>query len=695
MKNLFLAMAVLFTVWSCKTTPTTVEEVIVPSENPVLPVLNQELDFAAVTPEDMIKGTEEVKAKVDEMMAALVNIPDADRTFENTMVAMDDIDNEINTLSGMVGLLAVASPDSAIRATANEKKNEISEIYNEMALNEDLYKAVKAYSISEEAKALTGSKEKFVTETVSDFERNGFALPKEEREKLKTLLDEISATSNEYGANVAAFQDFLYLEEKDMDGMQEDYKKARLQADGRYKIGMSYPDVFPFLKYAKSSNARKQLLFKFQNRAYPVNEEVLVKLIRLRTELANMLGYETYADYQIEKGMAKTPEAVWDFLNELQVKVKPKAEADIEELLAYQKELGIGDGIEMNPWDRGYTQDQLLLNKYQVDNEAVRAYFPIDRVKEGLFMVTQNLFNLEYRKVEDASVWHEDVEAYDVYDGKNLIGRFYLDLFPRPNKYGHAACFPIVIGKNTPKGFQRPVSSLECNFSAPTEDKPALLTHDEVETFFHEFGHVLHSIVTTADLGLQSGFMVSRDFVEAPSQIFENWVWDYESLSLFAKHYETDEVLPKEIFDKMLAAKNVMSGRGAMYQIFLSKLDMTLYDGFDLDGDESIAEMRAKLDKEINMMDPFEGTHMEAAFGHLVGYGAGYYSYLWSKVFAQDMFSRFEEEGIMNKETGMDYRNIILGQGATKDEMVIIEEFLGREVNQDAFLRSLGLEPEE
>ncbi|MEZ5003570.1 MAG: M3 family metallopeptidase [Chitinophagales bacterium] len=689
-------MAILVSVWSCKpSTTTTVEEEIIPSENPVRPVLNQELDFASITPEHIVDGTEEVKTKVNEMIEALVNVPDAERNFVNTMVALDDIDNEINTLSGMIGLMAVASPDSAIRNTALVKKNEISQLYNEITLNEDLYKAVKAYSTTEEAKKLTGWQEKFLTETVRDFERNGFALPKEDREKLKTLMDDISATSNEFNSNIAAFQDYLYLSEKDMEGMPEDYKKARLQEDGKYKIGMSYPDVFPFLKNAKSSEARKQLLFKFNNRAYPVNEEVLEKLISLRTELANLLGYETYADYQIEKGMAKTPEAVWDFLEELQVKVKPKAEADIEELKAYQVELGMGDGKTMNPWDRGYLQEQLLINKYDVDAEAVREYFPIDRVKEGLFSITQNLFGLEYKKVDDASIWQEDVEAYDVYDAKGLIGRFYLDLFPRPNKYGHAACFPIVIGKNTPKGFQRPVSSLECNFSAPTEDKPALLTHREVETFFHEFGHVLHSLLTTADLGLQSGFMVSRDFVEAPSQIFENWVWDYDALSLFAKHYETDEVLPKEMFDKMLAAKNVMSGRSAAYQIFLSTLDMTLYDGFDLEGATSIAEVRADLDKKINMVDPFEGTHMEAAFGHLVGYGAGYYSYLWSKVFAQDMFSRFETEGIMNKTTGMDYRNIILGQGATKDEMIMIEEFLGREVNQDAFLRSLGLDPDE
>ena len=694
MKKVFLFVAITAVLWSCNESKTTAtnQETVTPSENPVLPNLNQEIDFATITVEDIVNGTEATKKKVDEMLADYLAIPNEERTFQNTILDFDKIDDEVNRISGIVGIIANASPDSTLRAVAQEKKVEISEIYNEMSLNEDLYKAMKAFSESEEAEALTGWKDKFVKESIRDFELNGFALSAEDRDKLKTLKTELNEISNTFNVNIAQYQDFLYLDEADMEGLPEDYKKARLQEDGKYKIGLSYPDIGPFFKNAKSSDARKQLLFKYSNRASETNKQVLVDMILKRTEIANLLGYDTYAEYALVTKMAKTPETVWDFLNNLQEKVKPKGEADIKELLAYSKEAGIGDGETLLPWDRGYVKDQLLINKYEVDGEAVREYFPMDQVKEGLFSITQSLFNLKYKKVDDASVWHEDVEAYDVYDNAKLIGRFYLDLHPRPNKYSHAACFPIIIGRNTETVFQRPVSALICNFTAPTADKPSLLTHGEVETFFHEFGHVLHSLLTEAELNLQSGFMVARDFVEAPSQIFENWVWDYESLSMFAKHYETDEVLPKELFDKMLAAKNVMSGRSTLYQIFLSTLDMTLHDGFDLNGDETIAEMRFKLDKKINLLEPMEGTHMETAFGHLNGYGAGYYGYLWSKVFAQDMFSRFEKEGILNKETGMDYRNIILAQGATKDEMEIIEEFLGRPVNQDAFLRSLGLE---
>jgi thimet oligopeptidase len=699
MKKIIYSLVFVAAIGACTTakttTTTTTVEPVKPALNiPTLPALNQPIDFAAITPNDIIVGADATKEKVNAMLAAYIAIPNNQRTFENTIVALDDIDNEINAINGIVGIMSNASPDSAIRATAQAKDVEISEIYTELYLNEDLYKAVKAYSELPEAKALTGWKAKIVEDLVRDFEMNGFALSKEKRDELKTLMNELSEIQSTFAINIAKYQDFLYLEEKDMEGLSEDYKKARLQPDGKYKIGMSYPDTGPFFRNAKSSSARKDLLFKYNNRAADTNNEVLRQMIAKRTEIANLLGFETYAEYALVSKMATKPEVVWDFLNALQEKVKPKGESDIQELLAYQKEIGLGDGVTIQPWDRGYVRDQLLINKYNVDVEMVRPYFPMDQVKKGLFTITQTLFNLEYKKVENASVWHEDVEAYDVYDGSKLIGRFYLDLFPRENKYTHAACFPIVIGRNTPTAFQRPTSALICNFTPPTEDKPSLLTHDEVETFFHEFGHVLHSLLTEAELGGQSGFMVARDFVEAPSQIFENWVWNYDALSMFAKHYETGEVIPKALFDKMDAAKNVMSGRNALGQIFLSVLDMTLYDGFDLNGPETIAEMRAKLDEKINLLPPMEGTHFEASFGHLSGYGAGYYGYLWSNVFAQDMFSRFEKEGILNKKTGMDYRKIILAQGATKDEMQMIEEFLGRPTNQDAFLRSIGLEVE-
>jgi thimet oligopeptidase len=280
---------------------------------------------------------------------------------------------------------------------------------------------------------------------------------------------------------------------------------------------------------------------------------------------------------------------------------------------------------------------------------------------------------------------------FEVYQDKKLKGRFYLDLFPRDNKYGHAACFPIRNGKLTSEGYRIPTASLVCNFPRPTDENPSLMTHDQVNTFFHEFGHVLHHMSTTAALISQSGTNVSRDFVEAPSQIFENWTWNYDALKLFAKHYQTREVLPRELFDKMLAAKNVGSGMSASSQVLLGSYDMSLHDKYDPNGSKTTTELYKELQEDISLIDFVEGTHFQTAFGHLYGYGASYYGYLWSKVYAQDMFSIFEANGILDTETGIRYRDIILASGSSRDELQLVRDFLGREPDNKAFLKELGL----
>ncbi|MCP4122633.1 MAG: Zn-dependent oligopeptidase [Bacteroidetes bacterium] len=688
MKKLVLIALVAVFAFACKTAP---ENTGTETGNPIFNEFNQPIDFASLTADHIIEASEQSMFAANAQIAAIVDIPDGEKTFANTMTALDEMYNGVTNTSCIIGLMGVSHPDSLTRTTAQVKDTEISQYFNEVSLNEDLYKAIKAYSETDEARGLTGWKQKFVTDEVAEFERNGFALDADGRAKLQVIMDEISVLGDKFGQNIAAYQDFVIAKEEDMEGLNDDYKQARLQEDGTYKIGLAYPDIRPVFRNATNENLRKELLLKYVNRA-PENMEVLRQLIAKRMEMAKLLGHETYSDYKMGDKMADNPTTVREFHKELKEMVTPKGYADIAEMVAYQKEnLGI-DKDFVDPWSRSYTIDKLLKENYGVDAEKVKEYFPLESVVDGLFNITQTLFGLEYKQMKNPSVWHEDVTGYEVYDGETLIGRFYLDLHPRPNKYNHAACFPVIIGRESSQGWQIPTSTLECNFSAPAEGKPALMTHDEVETFFHEFGHVLHSLVSTAEVGVQSGFYVSQDFVEAPSQIFENWVWNYESLSLFSKHYESGEPLPKDLFDKMEAAKKVMSGRNTLYQIFLGELDMTLYGGgFDPEGDISITEIREVIDKEINLLDPLEGSHMAQAFGHLNGYGSSYYGYLWSKVFAQDMFSRFEEEGILSKEAGMDYRNFILGQGATKDEMEMITEFLGRAPEKDAFTRSLGL----
>ena len=476
-----------------------------------------------------------------------------------------------------------------------------------------------------------------------------------------------------------------------MEGTSDDFKSARKQDDGNYKVDLSYPSYGPFMKYSNSDTAREKLYMKFNNRAFPENIEVLHNLLAKRKEMAELLGYKTFAEYRLESRMAKTPEAVWAFETKLKEELTPKANLDYEEVLA-AKQTKVSGATSLNKWETSYYYNILLEEKYQLDSELVKEYFSLDNVLNGLFTITQTIFDLEYKEVKNPSVWQEDVKMYEVYQDGKLKGRFYLDLFPRDNKYGHAACFGIINGKMTPKGYQIPTASLVCNFPRATANKPALMPHSQVKTFFHEFGHVLHQMLTTADLVSQSGTNVSRDFVEAPSQIFENWTWNYDALKMFAKHYKTGEVLPKELFNKMLVAKNAGSGSGALGQVFFGTYDMTLHDKFDPASDITTTDVLKELMNEMFPKSPYlEGTHFQTAFGHLNGYGASYYGYMWSKVYAQDMFSIFEENGILDKETGIRYRDIILGNGSTKDELLLVKEFLGREPNNKAFLRELGL----
>ncbi|MBV6640070.1 MAG: Zn-dependent oligopeptidase [Cyclobacteriaceae bacterium] len=659
--------------------------------NPLLVELNDPIIFDSLTAEYVQEAFDTSKIQLSGLIDEIVSIPDAEKSFENTMVKLDDLYNDLSNRYALVYLMGSTHPDSAIRETAVKVRNDFAIMFNELQLNEDLYAAIKTYSQSSEAKSLKGAKAKFLEETIIEFERNGFALGVEEREQLKEILNELSTISNEFSANIAKYQDHLILSEAQMEGLPEDYKRAHQQDDGTYKVGLSYPDYRPFMQYAKSDKARKQLYIKYNNRAADSNLEVLDKMLIKRKEMADLLGYGTFAEYQTETRMAKDPTTVWDFETKLTNSVKPKGQQDYLQLLDHKKSLGL-QGDKVNHWEFSYIENLLKTTEYGVDEEIVRQYFPIENVKDGLFQITQKLFGVTYKKIEDASVWHPDVELYHVIDNGKVIGRFYLDLHPRPNKYNHAACFPMRLSKQMDKGFQIPTASLVCNFTEPTEDKPALMTHSEVNTFFHEFGHVLHNMFSKTELSAQAGTSVSRDFVEAPSQIFENWAWNYESLSLFAKHFETGEVLPQELFDKMLATKNLNSGLNTLQQIFYGSYDMTLHDKFDPSGDITTTEVLKELIGSIQLYDYVPGTHFQAAFGHLNGYAASYYGYLWSDVYAQDMFSVFEEKGILNPEVGMDYRNKILSRGSEEDEMKMLIDFLGREPNDKAFVKSLGLE---
>jgi len=666
------------------------------SGDPLPGKFNQPIQFSNLTPEYIKQATDASINQAKESLDKLYAIPKEKRTFDNTMLELDNIYNNAGNVANSIYLMSNVHPDDAVREQATESNSVFDKFFNSVQLDENLYRAVKDYSESAEAKSLTGYKAKFVEETVRDFERNGFALSKEGRDKLKDINDKISDLSLLFQKNIAEVDDYLMVDDAQIEGLQEDYKNARRTEDGKYKIDLSYPSYRPFMQYSNSEETRKELYNMFLNRASKDNLEVLIKVLALRKEMAELLGYKTFAEYQVGDRMAKLPQNVWDFENNLVDKLKEKAQIDYDELLSVKRARFGDETIDViQPWESGYYNNILLKEKYDLDQNLVKEYFETNNVIDGFFQITQHLFGVEYEEVPNPSVWHKDVRLFNVKQDGKVISRFYIDLYPRANKYSHAACFPMIGGKETEEGYQLPTATLVCNFPAPTADMPSLLPHGDVETFFHEFGHVLHNVLTKTKLSSHSGTSVSRDFVEAPSQFLENWTWDYDALKLFAKHYKTGEVLPQELFDKMVAAKNVGSGLSYTQQVFYGLIDFTLHDKYDPTSSETTTDVVKELQSEVTLYPFLEGTHMQAAFGHLMGYAAGYYSYLWALVYAQDMFSVFEENGVMDVKTGLKYRDIILSNGGSRDELEMVREFLGREPNQDAFFRSIGLDVKE
>lgn len=667
-----------------------------PTDNPLFTPFNEVIDLGTIDENDIASSTDMAIVRANVSLKAIYDVPSDRRNWDNTMLALDNLQNDLSNVTSLIYLMVNVHPDKTIRDQATASLSTMNQFDNDLSLNESLYRAVKEYALTADAAHLTGYRKKFLSEVIRDFERNGFALAADQRDTLKSIQNKLSDLGVVFNNNIAAVNDYIVLTETETKGLSEDYKAARRQSDGTYKIDMTYPSYSGFMKSAVSDSARKALYTKYNNRAADKNLDVLNDLLRYRQKMASLLGYKTFGQYRVEDRMARTTQAVWDFENGLIEKVKEKARKDYDELLEVKRAyLGNAGVSVIQPWEASFYNDILLRQKYEVDQETVKEYFELGRVLDGLFRISSHLFGVTFEEMKNVSTWHPDVRGYEVRKDSRVIGRFYLDLYPRENKYGHAACFAMIRGKATVQGYQIPTATLVCNFPKPTADKPSLMYHAlgsaSVETFFHEFGHVLHNLLTESDLYSFSGTLVPRDFVEAPSQIFENWAWDYDALALFARHYRTGEVLPKDLYEKMKSAKNVGSGLATLQQVYYGVLDMSLHDRFDPNGSETTTEIVRQLQNRITLYPYLEGTSFQAAFGHLVGYAAGYYGYLWSRVYAEDMFSVFRRNGIMDQMTGLRYRDIILAKGNTEEPLELVKRFLGREPNQEAFLKSLGL----
>lgn len=656
--------------------------------NPILFKIKQTVDFQAITENHITEVATEIQAEAQRL---LQHIFQSEATYENTLQTYDRLNYRLGGIYGVLSLLAYTSPQDTIRLKAYEAVQELEMFMNALQLNEELYLACKRYEKTPEAQKLEGYKAKFLRETVADFERNGFALSAEKRKILENWQNELSRLTNEFQKNIAEYQDFILIEASETAGLPDYYLAQHRTESGQYKITLDYPSFQPFMQMAESDSARKALYIKYLNRSSDTNLPILQEVLLLRKKIANLLGFSTFAQYRLSgRMMAKLPNKVWDFETELTKQVRPKAQADYAELLEIKNQRTEQTHTQLNAWEKDFYQRFLLKEKYSVDTEKVKEYFELDQVLKGLFQITEKLFGIQITEKQGVSVWQEEVRYFEVIENQELIGRFYLDLFPRPNKYAHAACFPIIPACQTTEGWQEPVLALVCNFPKPSTTQPSLLRHGEVETLFHEFGHALHCLLSTSKLASYAGVNTARDFVEVPSQLFENWAWHYESLKLFAKHYQTQETLPKEMFEKMWLAKNVGSGIHTLQQIFYGSFDLALHDRYDPENQADTTEVLKKLQAEISLFPYLDNTYFQAGFGHLMGYEASYYGYLWALVFAEDAFSVFEKNGILNAEFGKKYRETILAKGGSEDEEQLLVDFLGRKPNNEAFLKSLG-----
>ncbi|MHC4128131.1 MAG: M3 family metallopeptidase [Planctomycetota bacterium] len=643
--------------------------------------------------------------RANDAVDVIVAVRDGRRTFDNTVSAIDDVIAQLELDTNTTMFMAYVSTDAAEREAGERAEEDYGNWMIDLGKREDLYAALKAYADTKPK--LEGEQKRLLEHTLRDFRRSGMELPPAKREKLKAVQKEINRLGIEFEQSIRADETKVPLTRDELAGLPDSYfQNPNLVRSGDiYLVGMAYPQFLPIMAYGENETTRKKVWLAYKRRGGTGNIRVLEQILKLRAEAAQLLGYAHPADYVIEIKMAKTAADVKAFYDQLRPLVREKALQDYEELLAAKRDHTGDLNAELYPWDSDFYWTRLKKTKYAVDTERVREYFPLDSVIDGLFSITQSLYGLEYRdateraRAEGRRLWHEDVKYYEVWDkasGK-LLGAFYLDMHPRDNKYTHAAQWGLAQHKVWSDGnVTLPLAALVCNFPKATPDRPSLLSHDEVETLFHEFGHCLHTVLSESRYFEFGGTSVERDFVEAPSQMFENWMWDADVLATFARHYETGEPFPDDLLAGMMAARNMGSGMKAERQYFYGLYDLMCHTAPDgvVDTTELGMNLWAPDGENVELYDPVPGTYFQASFGHLTGYQAGYYGYQWALVFACDMFERFQElGGMLDPDAGLYYRRSILSRGGTVDGIDLVTGYLGRESSMDPYLVHLGLEP--
>jgi thimet oligopeptidase len=619
-----------------------------------------------------------------------------DVTFTNTVRALDDIAFQLGLVDNRLSLIKETSPDAALRDAATDSLKELQEWMVGLDYREDVYRAIKAYADTQPR--LEGEDAKLLLDTMRDYRRAGLELPKADRDDVERMRKELSRLMTDFSTNVTKAEKAIKFTKAELDGVPEDFLKQIKTGDDEYTVMANITwHYITVMDNATREDTRKRLYIEQSNLAKEENVPLLEKIVPLRDDIARKLGYKTWADYQTEVKMVKNGATAVRFLEDLKKGLQPKFRAELE-VFRQLKVKETGDtNAAINVWDWRHYSDQLKKEKYNVDAEQLRVYFPYQHVLDGLLTIYQGIFGLKFERVETPYKWIGDLQLYTVSDARpgEPLGLFYLDMFPREGKYNHFAEFGIIEGKLLPDGrYQRPTAALVCNFPAPTGDHPSLMSHDDVVTIFHEFGHAMHSILTRAKYSRFSGTSVPGDFVEAPSQMLENWPWDKKILDSFAADYrDPTKKIPPSILASLKEARLATEAMRYERQLSFALLDLALHTQIHDTNAQDVVKLSNQVLSEVFLPVP-DDTAFVAYFGHLMGYDAGYYGYAWADAIAADMNTVFEKapDGHFDKQAGTRLRKEIYEVGDSRDVNISIEKFLGRPRSIEPFLKKIGID---
>ncbi|USD41060.1 oligopeptidase A [Vibrio sp. SCSIO 43135] len=666
--------------------------------------------FSEIKPEHVKPAVEKAiadcRAKIEQVLEG-----NTQPSWDNLIAPIEEVDDRLSRIWSPVSHMNSVVNSDELREAYESCLPLLSEYGTWVGQHKGLFEAYKSIKASDEFATLTQAQKKTVTDSLRDFELSGIGLPADEQHRYGEISKRMSELGSQFSNNVLDATmgwNKHITDEKELAGLPESaLAAAQAAAEAKelegYLLTLDMPSYLPVMTYCDNQELRKELYEAYVTRASDRgpnagkwdNSEIIAEQLKLRHEISRMLGFNTYSEKSLATKMAETPAQVLGFLNDLAVKAKPQGEREVEQLRQFAKnECGVE---ELNLWDIAYYSEKQKQHLFQISDEELRPYFPEEKAVSGLFEVLNRVFGMSVKEKQGVDTWHDSVRFFEIFDAEGqLRGSFYLDLYAREHKRGGAWMDDCRGRRITQSGeLQSPVAYLTCNFNKPVGDKPALFTHDEVVTLFHEFGHGIHHMLTQVDAGAVSGINgVPWDAVELPSQFLENWCWEEEALAFISGHYESGEALPKEMLDKMLAAKNFQSAMFILRQLEFGLFDFTLHTEFDPEIGPRVLETLADVKSKVAVLPSLEWNRFSHSFGHIFagGYSAGYYSYLWAEVLSSDAFSRFEEEGIFNTETGQSFLNNILEMGGSEEPMELFKRFRGREPQIDALLRHAGIE---